>query len=140
MHVLVLKSVTPNSNYEQSKKRPQNIKKSLCSMGYYSLWYVKIDLYPSQNLNLSTSLETPSQELLNASFSFEIGCTNSYYGQLKLAPEMAQWLTKSPTYNPWFFSGNWQLDKKTSTDLSLPNESPYKELLNACFNFETRHS
>ena len=69
MHVLVLKSVTPNSNYGQSKKGPQNKQKSLCSMGY-SFWYVKID--PSQNQDLSTSLERSYKELLNACFSFKI--------------------------------------------------------------------
>ena len=67
MHVLVLKSVTPNSNYGESKKGPQNSKKSLCSMG---LWYVKLD--PSQNQDLSTSLERSYKELLNALISFEI--------------------------------------------------------------------
>ena len=36
----------------------------------YSLWYVKID--PSQNQDLSTSLERPYRELLNALISFEI--------------------------------------------------------------------
>ena len=36
----------------------------------YSLWYVKID--PSQNQDLSTSLERSYKELLNAYFSFEI--------------------------------------------------------------------
>ncbi len=36
----------------------------------YSLWYVKIE--PSQNQDLSTSLERPYKELLNACFSFEI--------------------------------------------------------------------
>ncbi len=35
-----------------------------------SLWYVKID--PFQNQDLSTSLESPYKELLNACFSFEI--------------------------------------------------------------------
>ena len=70
MHVLVLKSVPPNSNYGQSKKGPQNSKKSLYSMGYNSLWYVKID--PSQNQDLSTSLERSYKKLLNACFSFEI--------------------------------------------------------------------
>ncbi len=35
----------------------------------YSLLYVKI--YPSQNQNLSTSLERPYKELLNALISFE---------------------------------------------------------------------
>ena len=69
MHALVLKSVTPNSNYGKLKKGPQNKQKSLCSMGY-SLWYVKID--PSQNHDLSTSLERSYKELLNTSFSFEI--------------------------------------------------------------------
>ncbi len=34
------------------------------------LWYVKID--PSQNQDLSTSLERPYKELLNALISFEI--------------------------------------------------------------------
>ncbi len=47
----------------------KSTKKFLCSMGY-SLWYVKID--PSQNQDLSTSLERPSQQLLNALISFEI--------------------------------------------------------------------
>ena len=69
MHILVLKFVTLNSNYGQSKKGPQNGKKSLYSMGY-NLWYVKID--PSQNQYLSTSLERSYKELLNACFSFEI--------------------------------------------------------------------
>ncbi len=36
----------------------------------YSLWYVKID--PSQNQDLSTSLERSYKELLNALISFEI--------------------------------------------------------------------
>ncbi len=36
----------------------------------YSLWYIKID--PPQNQNLTTSLELPYKELLNACFSFEI--------------------------------------------------------------------
>ena len=67
MQVLVLKSVTLNSNYGQSKKGPQNGKKSLYSMGF---WYVKID--SSRNRDLSTSLERSYKELLNASFSFEI--------------------------------------------------------------------
>ena len=67
MNVLVLKSVTPNSNYGQSKKGSQKDRKSLCSM---SLWYIKIE--PSQNQDLSTSLENPYKELLNACFSFEI--------------------------------------------------------------------
>ncbi len=67
MHVLVLKSVTPNSNYGQSKIGPQNDKYSLNSMG---LWYVKID--PSQNQDSSISLERPYKILLNACFSFEI--------------------------------------------------------------------
>ncbi len=70
MHVLVLKSITPDLSYGQSKKGPQNKQKSLCSMSY-SFWYVKID--PSQNQDLSTSLERSYKELLNASFSFEIG-------------------------------------------------------------------
>ena len=37
---------------------------------YYSLWYVKIG--PSQNQDLSTSLERPYKDLLNALFKFEI--------------------------------------------------------------------
>ncbi len=53
MHYLVLKSVTPNSNYGQSKKSLKIAKKYLWSMGY-SLWYVKIN--PSQNIYLSISL------------------------------------------------------------------------------------
>ena len=36
----------------------------------YTLWYVKID--PSQKQDLSTLLESPYKELLNARFSFEI--------------------------------------------------------------------
>ncbi len=36
----------------------------------YSLWYIKID--PSQNQDLSTSLERSYKELLNALISFEI--------------------------------------------------------------------
>ena len=39
-------------------------------MQAYSLWYIKID--PSQNQDLSTSLERPYKELLNALISFEI--------------------------------------------------------------------
>ena len=39
----------------------------------YGLWYVKI--YLSQNQDLSTLLETPYKELLNACFSFEIRCS-----------------------------------------------------------------
>ena len=54
-----------------SQKRSQNSKNSLCSMGYYSLWYVKIE--PSQNQDLSTSLKRPYKELLNALISFKIG-------------------------------------------------------------------
>ncbi len=69
MHVLVLKFITPNSNYGLSKKRPQNGRKSLWSLGY-SLWYAKID--SSQNQDLYTSLERSYEELLNACFSFEI--------------------------------------------------------------------
>ena len=38
--------------------------------GIYSLSYVKID--PSQNQDVSTSLERPYKELLNALISFEI--------------------------------------------------------------------
>ena len=37
---------------------------------YYSLWYVKIE--PSQNQDLSTSLERPYKDLLNALIIFEI--------------------------------------------------------------------
>ncbi len=40
------------------------------SLQAYSLWYIKID--PSQNQDLSTSLERPYKELLNALISFEI--------------------------------------------------------------------
>ncbi len=36
----------------------------------YSLWYIKTE--PSQNQNLSTSLERPHKKLLIAYFSFEI--------------------------------------------------------------------
>ena len=36
----------------------------------HGLWYIKID--PSQNMDLSTSLERPYKELLNALISFEI--------------------------------------------------------------------
>ncbi len=36
----------------------------------HGLWYVKID--PLQNQDLSTSLESPYKELLNALISFEI--------------------------------------------------------------------
>ncbi len=38
-------------------------------MGYYSLWYVKIDL--PQNMDLNTPLERPYKKLLNTLFSFE---------------------------------------------------------------------
>ncbi len=53
-----------------SKKRAKKL--MLCSLGYniYSLWYVKID--PSQNQDLTASLESPYKELLNALISFEI--------------------------------------------------------------------
>ncbi len=39
----------------------------------YSLWYVKID--PSQNQDMSTSLERSYKELLNALINFEIHCS-----------------------------------------------------------------
>ena len=61
MHYLVLKFVTLNSNYAQSKKGLKN------SMG---LDTSKID--PPQNQDPSKSLERPYKELLNALFSFEI--------------------------------------------------------------------
>ena len=51
------------------ERRALKQQKSLWSMGY-SLWYIKID--PSQNQDLSTLLERPYKELLNACFSFEI--------------------------------------------------------------------
>ena len=66
MHKFVLKSITPNSNYGESMKGPQN---SLCFMGY-SLWYIEIDPYLNQDL--STSFERPYKELLNAQICFEI--------------------------------------------------------------------
>ena len=43
----------------------------------YSLWYVKTE--PSQNQDLSTSLERTYKELLNALISFEI-----HHSELKL--------------------------------------------------------
>ena len=81
MHFLILKSVTPNSNYGQTKKGLQNVKNAFVAWATnyshyiytftYSLWYVKIEL--SQNQDLSTSLKMPHNELLNALFNFEIG-------------------------------------------------------------------
>ncbi len=53
-----------------SQQKGLNHKKSLCSMGY-SLWFVKIE--PSQNQDLSISLERSYKELLNALISFETG-------------------------------------------------------------------
>ncbi len=46
-------------------------------MGYISLWYVKID--PSQNYNLSTSLERPYKKLFNVLISSQI-----HHSELKL--------------------------------------------------------
>ena len=62
MNELVLKFVTLNLNYGQSKKGLKMAKKSLCSIGY-SLWYIKIN--PSQNQDLNTSLEKSYEELLS---------------------------------------------------------------------------
>ncbi len=61
-----MKFITPVSNYGHLN-RPKIDEKSLWSMG---LWYIKI--YSSQNQDLSTSLERPYEELLNALISFEI--------------------------------------------------------------------
>ncbi len=49
-------------------------------------------------------------------------------------------LTKSPTYSPRFFPNFGEFHLKGITDLSTPSERSYKELLNACFTFEIRHS
>ncbi len=52
----------------------------------YSLWYIKIE--PSQNQDLSTSLERSYEELLNAIISFEIRHSyNSNHGQSKKRPQ-----------------------------------------------------
>ena len=63
------KHIIRNSKLWTVKERASNGKNSFCSMGY-SLWYVKID--PSQNQDLSISLERPWKKLLNAIFGFEI--------------------------------------------------------------------
>ncbi len=68
MHFLVLKSIAPNSNYGQLKKRPQTSKTPF--VAGYSLWYIKIDL--SQKQNIGISFERSHKELLNALISFEI--------------------------------------------------------------------
>ncbi len=83
--LISLKSVTPYLNYGQSKKEPQNDKKSLCSMGY-SLWYIKID--PSQNQDLSTSLEKRHTKSYWTHFLVLKSITpNPNYGQSKKGPQ-----------------------------------------------------
>ena len=64
MIILILKSVTITQIMGSQRKSPQKATKS------FGVWFVKID--PSQNQDLSTSLERPYKELLNACFSFEI--------------------------------------------------------------------
>ena len=58
-----------NSCYGQLKKKPLIGKNPFVALAP-SVWYVKID--HTQNIDLSTSLEMPYKELLNALFSFEI--------------------------------------------------------------------
>ncbi len=70
------------------KERISKWQKSLCSMGY-NLWYVKID--PSQNQDLSTSLERSYKELLNALTSFEIRHSELKLWAIKKGPKMAKY-------------------------------------------------
>ncbi len=55
----------------QRKDLKMKEKNPFAPWAIYSLWYVKID-DPSQNPDLSTSLERPYKEQLNAQISFEI--------------------------------------------------------------------
>ena len=57
-------------------------------MGYYSLWYVKIE--PSHNIEQSTSLERSYKELLNACFSFEIRHSELKLWAIKERPQNQQ--------------------------------------------------
>ena len=63
-------------------------KKNPLQHGLYSLWYVKID--HSQNQYLSTSLERPYKELLNACFNFEIRCFELQLWATKKGLKMAK--------------------------------------------------
>ncbi len=100
--------------------------------------YVKID--PSQNQDLSTSLERSYKELLNALISFEI-----HYSELKLwaIKEKASKRQKSLCsmgyiiiYSLWYV----KIDSSQNQDLSTSLERLYKELLNALISFEIRQS
>ena len=80
-------------------------------------------------MDLSILLEKPYKELLNALFNFEI-----YYSYLKLRV-----VKESSKKSLYFMAYLWPLVNKSGQfqimDLSLPLERPYKELLNALFNF-----
>ncbi len=69
MHTLVLKYANPNTSYRLSKLAPKIAHFDQKPQGYIA--FVLMDFDQSQNSNLNTSLERPSQELLNAYFSFE---------------------------------------------------------------------
>ena len=101
----------------------------------YSLWYVKTD--HSKNQDLSTSLESPYEELLNASFSLEIHHSELILWAVKeRASKQQKKSLCSMGYSLWYV----KTDHSKNQDLSTSLESPYEELLSASFSLEIHHS
>ncbi len=97
------------------------------------------NLDPKKITDLSTPFFSTTKQLLNASFSFDIGPSLLKLWPLKVSYENRPISEKTPTYSPIahaFFQKMDNLDQKKITDLSTPFFSTTKQLLNASFSFD----